>query len=72
MLALIPEEETCKEGKVLDLDYDTLPVERALCGQWCVQSDALKFKIAFQDQPLTCREILSMVSLVYDPLSVLV
>lgn len=68
----IPEKERAKEVKELNLDYDTLPVERALSVQWCVQSDAFKFRIAIQDQPLTRRGILSMVSSIYDPLGVLV
>lgn len=50
---------------------DLLPVGRVLGMQWCIQSDALKFKITIQDRPLTCRGILSMVSSVYDPLGVL-
>lgn len=57
MLAVIPEEERAKEVKELDLDYDTLPVERVLGVQWCVQSDAFKFRIAIQNQPLTRRGI---------------
>ncbi|KAK3518715.1 hypothetical protein QTP70_008921 [Hemibagrus guttatus] len=38
VLASIPEEERAKEVKDLDLDHDSLPVERAL-GVRCVQSD---------------------------------
>ena len=45
MLAVIPEEERAKEVKELDQDYDIFPVERALGVQWCVQSNAFKFKI---------------------------
>lgn len=61
VLAVIPEEEKAKDVKALDLDYDTLPVERALGVQWCVESDAFRFKAAIQDRPLTSRGILSMV-----------
>lgn len=46
VLAVIPEEEKAKDVKALDLDYDTLPVERALGVQWCVESDAFRFKVA--------------------------
>lgn len=72
VLAMIPEEEKAKDVKALDLDYDTLPVERALGVQWCVESDAFRFKVAIQDRPVTHRGILSMVSSIDDPLGVLV
>ena len=72
VLAAIPEGERAKEVKELDLNYDTLPVERALGVQWCVQSDTFKFKIKVQDRPLTRRGILSVLSSIYDPLGVLV
>ena len=39
----IPEEEHSKDVKTLDLNYDDLPVERALGVQWCVESDTLGF-----------------------------
>lgn len=57
--------------KDLDLDNDSLPMERALGGQWCVQSDLFKFNIMLRDRPLTRRGILSTVSSVYDPLGFL-
>ncbi len=56
----------------MDLDHEALPVERVLGLQWCVKSDAFKFKISIQDRPLTRRRILSVVSSIYDPLGVLV
>uniref|UniRef100_A0A3Q2QGI5 Arachidonate 15-lipoxygenase B n=1 Tax=Fundulus heteroclitus TaxID=8078 RepID=A0A3Q2QGI5_FUNHE len=56
----------------LNLNYGLLPVERVLGVQWCVQSDAFKFKISIQDRPLTRRGILSVVSSIYDPLGELV
>ncbi|XP_033759555.1 uncharacterized protein LOC117341801 [Pecten maximus] len=59
------------EVKDLDLDQDTLPIERALGVQWCTESDVIRFKIVIKDQPLTRRGILSMVSSVYDPLGFL-
>nr|XP_034339443.1 uncharacterized protein LOC105341007 [Crassostrea gigas] len=39
--------------------------------QWCVESDFFNFKLELNKQPLTRREILSMVSSVYDPLGFL-
>jgi len=43
ILAQIPEDERAKELKDLDLDQDSLPIERALGVQWCIQSDCFKF-----------------------------
>lgn len=71
VLAAIPEKEMPKELKDLDLDQDLLPIERALGIQWCVESDQFKFRIAIQDKPPTRRNILSLVSSVYDPLGFL-
>ena len=71
VLAAIPQQERAAEVKDLDLDNGTLPVERALGVQWCVQSDSFKFKIMLRDRPLTRRGILSTVSSIYDPLGLL-
>lgn len=70
VLAAIPEMEEAKEVKDLDLDKDSLPFERALEVQLCVQSD--QFIIFIQDKHPTRRNILSMVSSHYDPFGILV
>ena len=61
-------EDRAKEIKGLDLGQDRLPIERALGVQWCVESDAFKFRIELKDQPCTRRGMLSTISSVYDPL----
>lgn len=71
VLAAIPEKEMAKELKDLDLDQHSLPIERALGVQWCVESDQFKFRIVIQDKPPTRRNILSLVSSVYDLLGFL-
>lgn len=71
VLAKIPEEFRAKNVKDLNLDQDLLPVERVLGVQWCIQSDAFKFKIVLQQRPLTKRGILATMSSVYDPLGIL-
>lgn len=71
VLDAIPEEQRAKDMKDLDLNYDVLPVERVLGVQWCIQSDAFKFKIIVQERPATRRGILSIVSSIYDPLGIL-
>lgn len=71
VLSAIPEEERASEVKDLDLDQDTLPIERALGVQWCIQSDSFRFKIVMPDKAPTRRNLLSTVSSVYDPLGIL-
>ena len=43
VLESIPEEERSKDAKMLDLNYDDLPIERELGVQWCLESDSLSF-----------------------------
>lgn len=57
--------------KELDLDKDSLPMERALGLQWCADTDKFKFRTTAQEQPQTRRGILSVVSSLYDPLGLL-
>lgn len=71
MLSSIPEKERVKEVKDLDLDQDSLPIDRALGVQWCVESNQFKFRIVIHDRPPTRRNILSMVSSIYDLLGIL-
>ncbi|XP_041357495.1 uncharacterized protein LOC121374456 [Gigantopelta aegis] len=64
----IPTEERAKEVKTLNLECEKLPSERALGVFWFVESDSLGFKICERIQRNTRREILSVISSVYDPL----
>ena len=64
----IPESDRADSVKELDLDLDSLPLERALGVHWCVESDCFQFTIVLQDRPCTRRGILSTVSSVFDPL----
>ena len=57
-----------RAAQVKDLDFEKLPVERALGVQWNISSDQFGFRIVIKDRPATRRGILSIVSLVYDPL----
>ncbi|XP_063967807.1 uncharacterized protein LOC135157132 [Lytechinus pictus] len=67
----VPVDDRGKDLKELNLSQDTLPVEKALGVQWCIESDKFQFRINFQDKPLTRRGILSTVMSVYDPLGLL-
>ncbi|KAK0132209.1 hypothetical protein N1851_032999 [Merluccius polli] len=71
VLASIPKEHRAKEIKSLDLDKDSLPVERALGLQWCVDSDNFQFNINLSQKPHTRRGMLSVVSSIFDPLGFL-
>ena len=55
----------------LDLDRDTLPVDRALGLQWCIETDRFKFKLKIKEKPSTKQGMLSMISSIYDPLGFL-
>ena len=62
----VPESERAMSVK--DLDFDRIPIERALGVHWCVSSDTFRFKVNIKDRPATRRRILSVVSSIYDPL----
>ena len=64
--------ERPKQVKDLELDYDILPIERALGVEWCINSDSFQFKLDFKRQPLTRRRIISMVTSIYDPVDFVV
>ena len=64
----IPESDKADGVKELDLDLDSLPLERALGVQWCIESDCFQFNIVLQDKPCTRRGILSTISSIFDPL----
>ncbi|XP_070541303.1 uncharacterized protein [Ptychodera flava] len=68
VLETIPKEERAKEIKDLKLEYDCLPVERALGTSWSVESDTIGFQINIESRPPTRRGILSIISSVYDPI----
>ena len=57
-----------RAGSVKELDLENLPIELALGILWDVQSDRFRFKIVVKDRPPTRRDILSVVSSIYDPL----
>ena len=66
MLATVPVSE--RAASVVDLDLEDLPVERTLGVQWDMETDDFKFRIMDEGKAPTRREILSVVSSMYDPL----
>ncbi|TWW62354.1 hypothetical protein D4764_04G0010010 [Takifugu flavidus] len=69
LLNSIPEDERAQGFQDLDLDEDSLPMERALGIQWCAESDQFRFNL--KDQPHTRRGLLSLVSSIFDLLGFL-
>ncbi|XP_071092701.1 uncharacterized protein [Haliotis cracherodii] len=68
LLKSIPTDDHSKELQSRDLDYDDVPIERALGMRWYVNSDMFGFSVELPDKPVTRRGILSTVSSFYDPL----
>ena len=57
--------------KIVNLDLDELPIERALGVSWDPNSDMLTFKVVNKNIPETKRGILSMVSSIFDPMGLI-
>lgn len=71
VLEAISPEDRAKEIKNLNLEVDSLPLERVLGVTWCVENDAFQFRIELNDRPPTRRGILSTVGSIFDPLGFL-
>ena len=64
----IPSEDCAKGIKDMAIMYGSLPMERELGVNWCIESDAFQFRITLNDQPLVRRSVLSTINSIYDPL----
>lgn len=71
VLHRIPEEDQSKHISELNLDRDKIPMERAQGLQWCLESDTFNLHMPSKEKTHTRQGILSIVSLVYDPLGYL-
>jgi hypothetical protein len=71
VLDSIPSSERAENVTDLDLNFDDLPIERALGIEWNVVSDSFQFRLVLSKKPFTRRGILSTVASVYDPLGCL-
>ncbi|XP_050417733.2 uncharacterized protein LOC126831129 [Patella vulgata] len=60
--------ETERAKTVKNLDFDGLPIERALGVLWDTESDCFTFNVVLKEKPISRRGILSILSSVYDPL----
>ena len=70
VLESLPVDDRAKHVKDIDLRHNVLPVQRSLGIFWCIESDTLGFRIELKDKPATRHGILSIISSVYDPLSI--
>ncbi|XP_046341271.2 uncharacterized protein LOC124122193 [Haliotis rufescens] len=68
VLRSIPEEQTAKGVKGVDLIGGTLPKERALGVLWDTENDVFGFRITIKNKPDTRRGLMSVIASVYDPL----
>ena len=68
VLKEIPESNRADGVRDIDLDLDSLPLERTLRVQWCIETDCFQFRIVLQDKTCTRRGILSTISSIFDPL----
>ena len=61
--------ECSKEVSEIDLSHDLLPKDRALGLNWKTDSDTLSFNLKINPKMATRRKILSVISSIYEPLS---
>ena len=57
--------------KIVNLDLDKLPIERASSLSWGLNLDMLTFKVGNKNTPETKRGILSMVSSIFNPMGLI-
>lgn len=68
VLESIPAEYRIDGIQKVDLRLESLPVERTLGVEWCVESDTFQFRVSVKTRPYTRRGLLSTVASIYDPL----
>ena len=68
VLEPIPIHDRVKDVKELNDTKDALPIGRALGASWLVKTDTSGFKISVKETPCTRRRLLSVVSVISDPL----
>ena len=61
------QESSIVSAKDKDLTV-SLPIEGALEIFWDAENDVIRFKVDLKDQPMTRRDMLSVISPIYDPL----
>lgn len=64
----LPSEDLAKDLKEINLNSESLPVQRSLGLYWDLETDSFIFRVSLKDTPFTRRGLLSTVSSLYDPL----
>lgn len=68
VMQAFPSSEYAKDLKDLDLDIDSLPVQRSLGLNWDLSNDTFTFRVASTKKPFTRRGVLATVNSLFDPL----
>jgi hypothetical protein len=68
LMDTIPSQDRAENLKNLDLQKDTIPIQRALGVSWNLMTDCFTFAITLPEKPFTRWGILSIVNSIYDPL----
>lgn len=64
----LPSEDLAKDLKEINLNSESLPVQRTLGLYWDLETDSYIFRVSLKDTPYTRRGVMSTVSSLYDPL----
>lgn len=68
VMEAFPVEERASNFKDLDLEIDSLPLQRSLGLSWELHTDSFTFRVSRDVKPFTRRGMLSTVNSLYDPL----
>lgn len=68
VLNAFPPEHRAPAVKDLDLNLNSLPMDRALGIHWDVEADTFNLVVSDKSQPETRKDILSSIATIYDPL----
>ncbi|KAK0143480.1 hypothetical protein N1851_018392 [Merluccius polli] len=68
VMQAFPSTDHAKDLKDLDLDVDSLPVQRSLGLSWDLANDYFTFRVANSEKPFTRRGVLATVNSLFDPL----
>jgi hypothetical protein len=71
VLKQFPVSDLAKDLKDVDLDCDTLPIQRSLGLVWNIENDNFMFKVDLSTRTVTKRCVLSAINSLYDPLGFL-
>lgn len=68
VMRAFPSRDYASDLKDLDLDADTVPMQRSLGLNWNLQTDCFVFSVSQETKPYTRRGVLSIINSLYDPL----